>query len=102
MVVIGILLVIYAVIDNRNRLYANIPAAFLSALIFAFLGSAIATDAVYEVIGGVSTAVNSPSIGYVMYFLAVIMFAYTLFMVYDVLVETLAKRSELVKEVEQQ
>lgn len=97
LVVIGILLVIYAVIDNRNRLYANIPSAFLAALMFAFLGSAISTDAVYESIGGVATAVNSPSVGYVMYFIAVIMFVYTLLMVYDVLMETLAKKSELVK-----
>jgi hypothetical protein len=93
LVIIDILFVIYCVVDHKNRLYANVIIAFLSGLLSAFLGVAIISDAVYD--GTVTTIVNSPSIGYFLGFISVIMFAYTLFMAYEVIQEQFEEKAEL-------
>jgi|WetSurMetagenome_2_1015567.scaffolds.fasta_scaffold278548_3 hypothetical protein len=87
LVVVDILFIVYAVIDHRNRLYANVVIAFLAGLLAAFLGQAAMSDVVYEVVGGAVTPVNSPSIGWFLAFISLIMFAYTVFMVYEILTE---------------
>lgn len=85
LVVVDILFIVYAIIDNRNRLYADLVIVFLAGLLSAFIASAISSNAVYEVIGTTQTAVNSPSIGYFFYFVSTIAFAYTVFMAYEII-----------------
>lgn len=87
LVVINILFIIYSVVDHRNRLYANITIAFLAALLSAFLGVAIISEAVYEVVGTTMVSLDSPSVGYFMYLISTVMFAYALFMIYEVINE---------------
>jgi hypothetical protein len=94
LVVVDILFIIYAVIDHRNRIYANIVIAFLGGLLSAFLGQAAISEAVYDVIGGVQTVVTTPSIGYFMAFISLIMFSYTMFMIYEVITELLEQKAQ--------
>jgi 4-hydroxybenzoate polyprenyltransferase len=99
LLIVAVLFAIYAIIDHRNRLYANVIMSFMSGLLSAFLASAIATDTVYEIVAGVATPVNSPSIGYFLYFVCTVMFAYTIIMAYEIINEefqkkTIAKESE--------
>lgn len=106
----GIVMLIYSMVDHKNRLYANVVIAFLSGLLEAFLGSAISVGAVYEtvttgltmVVVNMSNAtsntqlnilpVESPSVGFFLYFVSTIGFAYTIFMAYEIIDETLQSR----------
>jgi cell division protein FtsW (lipid II flippase) len=86
MIVMGMVLLLYSFVDHRNRLYANIPAAVSSGILFSFAGAAIAY-------GGVSTGA-SPSTGSILGFLSVIAFSYTMFMVYEVIDEQFQMKAE--------
>jgi ABC-type transport system involved in multi-copper enzyme maturation permease subunit len=92
LIAVMLLLIIYSVIDHKNQLYANIVTAFLSALLAAFLASVISTDVVYDVIGGITTMVSSPSIGYFLQLVSTVMFGYTLFMAYGVISKSLGDK----------
>jgi hypothetical protein len=92
LVVVDILFIVYAIIDHRNRLYANVIIAFLAGLLSAFIASAISSDVVYEVVGTTATVVNSPSVGYFFYFVSTIAFAYTIFMAYEIIDEIWQKK----------
>jgi hypothetical protein len=100
LLVIDILFIIYVVIDHRNRLYANVVFAFVAGLLAAFLGQASISEAVYDVIGGTLTVVSTPSIGYFMGFLSLIMFAYTMFMAYEIIQEQFEAKDNAKREVE--
>lgn len=91
MIVIDILFIVYSVIDHRNRLYANVITSFLAGLLSAFLGVAIISGAVYD--GSVANVVDSPSVGYFLAFVSMIMFAYTMFMAYEILNEVFEKKA---------
>ena len=93
LVIIAVLFAIYSIIDHRNRLYGNVIMAFMSGLLSAFLASAIATDAVYEIVAGVVTPVNSPSVGYFLYFVCMVMFTYTIIMAYEIINEEFQKKT---------
>ena len=96
LVVVDILFIVYAIIDHKNRLYANVVIVFLAGLLSAFIASAISSDAVYEVVGTTATVVNSPSVGYFFYFVSTIAFAYTVFMAYEIIDEVLqAKKTAM-------
>ena len=41
-------LMLYSFLDHQNRIYANIIAAFLAAILAAYLGTLCWTDTVYE------------------------------------------------------
>ena len=116
LVVSGIAMLIYSMIDHKNRLYANVVIAFLSGLLEAFLGSAISVGAVYETVTtGVSMVVvnmtnatsntqlnilpiESPSVGFFLYFVSTIAFSYTIFMAYEIVDEALQSREEQMAE----
>lgn len=86
MIAIGILMALYSWIDNRSRLYANIVSAFMAGLVFSFLSAAIGS-------GVVSTGASA-SMGYLLQFMSLVMFAYTLFMVYDLVHELFMQKDE--------
>lgn len=94
LIVIDILFIVYAIIDHRNRLYANVVIVFLAGLLSAFIASSISTDVVYEVVGVTPTVINSPSIGYFFYFVSTIAFAYTIFMAYEIIDEVLQAKKQ--------
>jgi predicted membrane protein len=96
LVVVDILFIVYAIIDHRNRLYANVVIVFLAGLLSAFIASAISSDAVYEVVGATATVVNSPSVGYFFYFVSTIAFAYTVFMAYEIIDEVLQQKKQAI------
>jgi hypothetical protein len=93
LIAVDILFIIYAVLDHRNRLYANIIASFLAGLLSMYLATAITSDIVYEVIGGVATVVDSPSAGNFLNLVGVVMFVYTLIMAYEVIAEALEEKA---------
>jgi hypothetical protein len=88
-----LLLIIYSMIDHSNQIYAHIVTAFLAGLLSAFLASVISTDVVYDVVGGAITIVSSPSIGYFLSLVSMIMFGYTLFMSYGIISGALQSKS---------
>jgi hypothetical protein len=94
LVVVDILFIVYAIIDHKNRLYANVVIVFLAGLLSAFVGSVISNDVVYDVVAGVVTPVSSPSVGYFFYFVSTIAFAYTVFMVYEIIDEVLQEKKQ--------
>jgi hypothetical protein len=100
LIVVDILFIVYSIVDHRNRLYANIPIAFLAGLLAAFLGSAISQEVVYEIVAGARSPISSNAVAPLFYFVSVIMFGYTLFMIYEVLQELFAKKAEMVEQQE--
>ena len=106
LIIVDILFIIYAVIDHRNRLYANIIMAFIAGLLSAFLATAIMNHIVYD---GLLMTTQScspclvadiPSVGYFLYLLSTIMFIYTMVMIYEVINEAFEKKVIDAKEKE--
>lgn len=95
MVVVAFLMVIYSIIDHDNRLYANVITTFMSGLLFTYLAVSLTTNIIYEVIAGVVTPINSPSLGYFLYFMSIIMFGYTMIMTYEIIDEAYAEKQAL-------
>lgn len=81
----ALLMFLYAVIDHRNRLYANIVIIVASAITFAYLGEAISI--------GVVTGGTSTSTGFLLKLLSTLAFGYSIFMAYDVIDEQLQKNA---------
>ena len=92
LVAAGFLMLLYAVIDHRNRVYANIIAVFIAAMIFAYTGTAAAIGAV--------AAGASPSLGDLLRFISLVCFGYTALMVYEVIDEKLTQQAELTHQEE--
>lgn len=102
MIAIAIVLGLYSMVDHQNRLYSNIVAAFLSAVSLSFLAAAITSNAVYDIIAGIQTSVNSPSIGYLIYLFSIFMFGYTLFMAYEIIDEQFQAKEMAQQQEEEQ
>lgn len=81
LIAVGIVLMLYSVIDDRNRIYANMVAAFSSGLIFVYAGTAVA-------IGAVASG-TSASLGDLLKFIGLIMFVYTMIMGYEIIDEAI-------------
>lgn len=87
-------LMIYSWIDHNNRIYANIIAALIAAILAGYLGNIISTNTVYDAWYCTynTTALthecqevvfNSPSVGYGMGFISFAMFLYVFYMLWD-------------------
>jgi ABC-type anion transport system duplicated permease subunit len=85
MVASALLMFLYSVIDNTNRLYANLVMSVLSGITFIFLGSAASIGAV---------AYTSAAIGAIMSLFGIMAFGYALFMAVDVIFEAINSDSE--------
>lgn len=90
---VDILFILYSVIDHENRLYSNIVTAFLAGLLSAYMYVMISTEMVYDELIGEVHFVTSPSAGFFFVMLSMIMFGYTLFMVYEVIDIALQKKT---------
>ena len=124
LVEIAALLTIYAWIDHESRIYANIVAAFMAAMLFTFLATLAVTDVVYEktnivtgtttytqtlVINGSSVAAtvtnyevvttklfNSSAVAGFLGFAGFAMFVYTLIMAYEAWIDHKRQKEELI------
>ena len=102
LIIVMVILFIYFMLDNKNRVYGNIVAAFLCALIGGYLGiismapvvtatPILNTTSTTTVAGTVTTTfiydtptVTSPSYGYIFFMISAIVMIYTFFMIYEV------------------
>ena len=76
--VVAVALLIYAVIDYQNKMYAHIAMAFIAGFIFLYLGIAASAGIVYDPTG---TSTNKDaSLSVLFQFLAVASWVYTLLM----------------------
>ena len=87
MLAVGFAMILYSVIDHRNRIYANIALSFISGIIFAYLANAISL--------GVVESGASASFGDIMKLISLFAFGYTLFMGYEVVDEEFQKKEIL-------
>lgn len=93
LMVIDLVFILFAVIDHRNRLYANIVIAVTAAILAAFIAAAAVSGAVYDVVGATQSVMNSPSLQNLFNFISTVMFIYTILMVYEAIDEiTSAKK----------
>lgn len=91
---IDLVFILFAVIDHRNRLYANIVIAVASAILAAFIAAAAVSGAVYDVVGTTESVINSPSLQNLFNFISTVMFIYTALMVYEAVDDILAAKRE--------
>ena len=105
LIVVMAVLFIYVMLDNKNRVYGNIVAAFLCALIAGYLGiisiapvvtstPILNTTSTTTVNGTVTTSfiydtptVTSPSYGYIFMMISAVVMIYTFFMIYEAYAE---------------
>lgn len=80
LIAVMLVLVIYSVIDLRNKMYANIVTAFLSSFIGGYLSVAVAAGIVQYNDG---TLIQDASLGTVLFLIAIVMGIYALYMVYE-------------------
>lgn len=97
---IDFLLILYSVIDHRNRLYANIVTSTLAIILSKYIGSAASVDAVQQVLGDDTTIMNSLSFGFFMDLIATVMFFYTVFMIYEMISEYIGEKKAREEEKE--
>lgn len=91
-VLVDLVLAMFSVVDHQNRLYANVVFAGVSALLAAYLASAISSVIVYDEIGGVVHVITSPSAGNFLNLFSTVMWVYTIIMVYEVINEAFEKK----------
>ena len=102
LVAIMVILFLYFMLDNKNRVYGNIVAAFLCALIAMYLGiisispvvvsTPILNTTTTSTVAGTTTTtfvydtptVTSSSEGYIFLMISAIVMIYTFFMIYEV------------------
>jgi hypothetical protein len=75
-----LILIVYSVIDLRNKMYANIVAAFLASVLAGYLSVVMAAGIVIFDDG---TTIQDTSISIIIGIFAVVMMVYTLLMVYE-------------------
>jgi uncharacterized membrane protein len=108
MVMVGavFVLAIYSWIDHNNKVYANIIAAFLSAILAGFCSTVVSTDTVYDAwyctynttsFGHNCQEVifNSPSYGFALGFVSFVMFVYTIYMLWGAYEEHKAYKAQV-------
>lgn len=83
LVAVGILFIIYAVVDHRNHLYANIVLTAVDGILFLYLGQAATVGAV---------AFISASTGDIMNMFGWISFGYCLIMAYEAANEAIQQK----------
>lgn len=76
--VMALAMLVYAMIDYENKMYAHIAMAFISGFVFLYLGTAIGTGIVYDPTG--AAANTDASLSVLLQFLAVVAWVYTLLM----------------------
>jgi len=81
LITVVVVLVLYSVIDYRNKLYANIAAAIVADIIGGLLAILIYIGAV-QTDNGATTISDLPTAG-VLLFIMVVMLAYTAYMIWD-------------------
>ena len=79
-VVVALLLLVYAVADNKNSMYANISLSVISGIFFLYLGQAVTIGAV---------DFTSRSFGDVLGLFGFIAFGYAVFMAVDAIFESI-------------
>ena len=93
LVAVDIAFILYSVIDYENRLYANIVAAFIAAILSGFLGTIISTETVYDELSCTIHFINSLSIGLFLGFISFVMFVYTIYMLWGAYEENKAYKA---------
>jgi len=76
-----VVLMLYSVIDYRNKLYANIATALIADIIGGLLAILVYIGAV-QTDNGATTISDMPTAG-VLLFITVVMLAYTAYMILD-------------------
>lgn len=92
LIAFDIVLIVYSIVDHENRLYANIATMVIAAIVARFIGVAAVSNVVYDVVGTTPTVMNSPSLDTLMYFVSVVMFAYAVLMVAEVIDEAMKEK----------
>jgi hypothetical protein len=80
LIAVDLILIIYSVIDLRNKMYANIIAAFLASILAGYLAVVMNAGIVQY---SDATSVQDASISIIIGIFAVTMMVYTLLMVFE-------------------
>jgi hypothetical protein len=91
-VALGIVFSLFSVIDLKNKMYANIVAAFIASMMWGYL-SAIMAAGIVQYDSGL--AIQDASIGIIMFFIAIVFGIYALLMVYDARAEKLIEAEDI-------
>jgi len=94
LIAVDLIMVVYSIVDHRNRLYANVIVAITSAILSAFIAAAAVSGAIYDVVGITVTPMNSPSLHNLFNFVSTIMFVYSIIMIYEVIAEVNQKKQK--------
>jgi len=94
LIAVNLIMVVYSIVDHRNRIYANVVVAVTSAILSAFIAAAAVSGAVYDVVGVTVTVMNSPSLQNLFNFISTVMFVYSLIMIYEVIAEVNQKKKQ--------
>ena len=91
-VALGIVFSLFSVIDLKNKMYANIVAAFIASMMWGYLSVIMAAGIVQYDSG---LAIQDASIGIIMFFIAIVFGIYALLMVYDARAEKLIEAEDI-------
>jgi predicted permease len=80
-------MMMFTFLDDRHRLYANIVIAFTAAITYNYLGTLLAAEAVTGIVGGQSMSI-------IYYWVAFVMYAYTLLYIVEIILEIYQQRKE--------
>ena len=80
LIAVDLILIIYSVIDLRNKMYANIITAFLASILAGYLSIIMAAGIVQY---SDATAIQDTSISIIIGIFAAVMMVYTILMVFD-------------------
>jgi hypothetical protein len=81
LIAVDLILIVYSVIDLRNKMYANIIAAFLASVLAGYLAVVINAGIVQQSDG---VAIQDASLAIVPFgLICVVMMIYTILMVFD-------------------
>jgi len=98
LIAVNLIMVVYSIVDHKNRIYANVVVAVTSAILSAFIAAAAVSGAVYDVVGITVTVMNSPSLQNLFNFISTVMFVYSIIMIYEVIVEVNQRKQDKLKE----
>ena len=81
LIAVDLILIVYSVIDLRNKMYANIISAFLASVLAGYLAVVINAGIVQQSDG---TAIQDASLAIIPFgLISVVMMIYTILMVFD-------------------
>jgi hypothetical protein len=91
-VALGIVFSLFSVIDLKNKMYANIVAAFIASMMWGYL-SAIMAAGIVQYDSGLT--IQDTSVSIITFFIAIVFGIYALLMVYEARNEKLIEAEDI-------